>query len=351
MRTSLKVALGGFGLLALASYASGIGPSYIRNAPAMLTGMGAMVTCTQHYVSGLSTAQAESDLQSYAAEFESIDLKYDDTARRVEASLFSVKTTSAQYRAGLGCALEVGDTSALRAAVMPVPPVGKDAFWPQGGRVPEANPSMQALLNKILKSDNSAGLQTRALLVVKNGVVMAEAYSEGLAPPSKLLGWSMSKSFNALLVGNLEMRGLLDPAHKPLFTEWAEDARAEISLDDMLHMASGLDLPEIYQPGTAVTAMLFTAHDSAEIGLDAQLVAAPGTRYQYSSGTANLLSQIIEDKVGGSFQHSLDNLHTEFVQPMGMQNFTYATDPSGLFLGSSFVTASARDWARIGQLM
>ena len=58
-----------------------------------------------------------------------------------------------------------------------------------------------------------------------------------------------------------------------------------------------------------------------------------------------------QDKLGVSFQHSLYNLHTEFVQPMGMQNFAYATDPSGLFMGSSFVTASARDWARIGQLM
>ena len=120
----------------------------------------------------------------------------------------------------------------------------------------------------------------------------------------------MSKSFNALLVGNLEMRGLLDPAQKPLFTEWAEDARADISLDDMLHMASGLDLPEIYQPGTAVTSMLFTSHDSTEVGLGVELVAAPGTRYQYSSGSCNVLSQIIQDKVSGSFLHSIHNLHT-----------------------------------------
>lgn len=348
---AVKVSLGVVALLAVASYASGVTPTYIVNAPAMSTGLSAMLTCSKRYVSGLDPDQNKRDLVTYSPALEPIEVTYDDDARRVEADFLGLKTTAAQYREGLGCALEIGDTDHLDAAVAPILLEEPNALWPVGEKVSSRHVSVQAKLDELLAKDNAAGLQTRALLVVRDGQVIAEAYGSGVNASSKLIGWSMSKSFNAVMVGNAEMRGLIDPEQKPLFEAWAGDDRAEISLEDMMHMASGLDLSEIYVPGSAVTEMLFTSHNSTEIGVSVGLAEEPGTYYDYSSGTSNLMSRLVFDAVGGTVDAGLENLYQNFLAPMGMRNTVIETDPSGVFLGSSFMMASARDWARMGQLM
>ena len=351
MHKGLKFTIGAVGVLAVASFTSGYTPAYIANAPAVLTGIGAMLTCSARYVSGIGPEQNFSDLTSYSPLLENLEITYDDKARRVEADLMGMRSASAQYREGLGCALDIGDTSPLAAVKIPARAAEPNALWPMGNKVPVPDIATQSTLEAVLKADNAAGLQTRALLVVRGGQIVAETYAEGFDARSKLLGWSMAKSFNALMLGNMEMRGLIDPKKKPVFSEWADDERADISLDNMLHMASGLDLSEIYDPGEAVTAMLFTAHNPARVGLAADQRDTPGTRFDYSSGTSLLLSKLVYDAVGGTLDKALENLHTNFIAPMGMQDFVMEVDPSGVFLGSSFMLASARDWARMGQIM
>lgn len=351
MTKGLKITLVAAGVLAAASYASGITPTYVANAPAMGTGLAAMLACSARYVSGIEPEQNKQDLITYSPVLEPIEIIYDDAAMRVEADFLGIHTTAAQHREGLGCALEIGDTSPLDAAKIPNDAKPPKALWPLGGMVEAPIVSVQEKLEEILMEDNAAGLQTRALLAVKGGRIVGEVYAEGFDASSKLIGWSMSKSFNAIMLGNMEMRGVIDPAKKPLFEAWEDDERADISVDDMLHMASGLDLSEVYAPGTAVTNMLFTAHSSTEVGLSVGMANRPGTRYDYSSGTSNLLSRLVFDAAGGTIDKSLKNLHEYFVRPMGLTDFVLETDPSGLFLGSSFMMASARDWARMGQLM
>jgi len=351
MHKSFKVTLGAVGILAVASFTSGYTPAYMANAPAVLTGIGAMLTCSARYVSGIEPEQNFKDLTSYSPLLENLEITYDDAARRVEAGLFGMKSASAQYREGLGCALDIGDTSPLDVAQIPAKPEEPNALWPLGNKVLAPNTAIQQTLENIMAADNAAGLQTRALLVVKDGQVAGETYADGFDARSKLLGWSMAKSFNALMLGNMEMRGLIDPAKKPVFDAWTEGERADISLENMLHMASGLDLSEVYDPGEAVTAMLFTAQNPAAVGLEAELLAAPGTHYDYSSATSLLLSKLVFDAAGGTLNASLENLDTHFIRPMGMQDFVMEVDPSGVFLGSSFMLASARDWARMGQIM
>jgi CubicO group peptidase (beta-lactamase class C family) len=351
MAKTLKITAAIVGGLALASFASGITPSYLANAPAMSTGLGAILTCSERYVSGLPPEQNKQDLVSYSPMLDQVELIYDDANKRVVADFMGLGSTTAQYREGLGCALEIGDTAHLDAANIPAAAIEPNALWPLGNKVEAGQVAVQEKLEALLAADNAAGLQTRALLVVKGGRVIAETYASGLDHTSKLIGWSMSKSFNALMVGNMEMRGLIDPAKKPLFAAWADDDRAAISLDDMMHMASGLDLSEVYAPGMPVTEMLFTAHDSTAVGVAVELVKKPGSYYDYSSGTSNLMARLVFDAAGGTIDSSLDNLHTQFVRPMGLTDFVMETDPMGVFLGSSFMMASARDWARMGQLM
>ncbi len=328
----------------------GVTPNYLINAPAMLTGMGAKLACSGRYVTGLSEAQAFTDLQSYSAVLKLLDLNYDDTTKTVSASLLGLKTTQAKYRSGMGCALSVGDTAAIDAVEVPAIHAST-ANWPQGEGAEHINTHWQQRLDEMLLRDNQAGLNTRALLVINDGQLVAESYGHGFDSSSKLLGWSMAKSVTALLIGHLEMTGAIRIEQKPVFAAWAKDERAAIGIENLLHMSSGLEFPEVYEPGAGATDMLFTVHRAAELPLGAASAHQPGEYFEYSSGSTNLLSKLIYETSGASAQANLNFLNEVLIAPLNLRNFVFETDPSGVSVGSSYLYASAREWAKIGQLM
>ncbi|MFC6981513.1 serine hydrolase domain-containing protein [Microbulbifer taiwanensis] len=116
-------------------------------------------------------------------------------------------------------------------------------------------------------------------------------------------------------------------------------------------MASGLDFDETYAPGSDATKMLFNAHSASDIALASRTAHAPGEHFSYSSGTTNLIARWIHERLGGDVQTSLDFFQREILQPLGMAHTVFEVDPSGVFVGSSYIYASGRDWARLGQLM
>ena len=81
------------------------------------------------------------------------------------------------------------------------------------------------------------------------------------------------------------------------------------------------------------------------------LAAKPGTRWSYSSGTANLLSGVLRDAEGGTRETYLGFMKRELFDPIGMTSAEPEFDASGTFVGSSWVHATARDWVRFGLLM
>jgi CubicO group peptidase (beta-lactamase class C family) len=151
-------------------------------------------------------------------------------------------------------------------------------------------------------------------------------------------------------LGHLEMLGEVSIQERRLFSEWLEDDRAEISLENMLHMTSGLDFSEVYAPGSDATAMLFTTHSASDVAMASGLSHDPGQHFYYSSGTTNLLARLINDRLGGT-QAAVNYLADSFLRPLGLRRMLLEVDPSGIFVSSSYVYASARDWASLGQLM
>src|SRR6202045_4486587 len=81
----------------------------------------------------------------------------------------------------------------------------------------------------------------------------------------------------------------------------------------------------------------------------ATVVAPPATRFAYSSPSVQLLARIIRDSVGGPEQ-TLEFAWRELFNPLGMRNVTLEFDATGTLQGSSYMFASARDWARFGLL-
>lgn len=335
-------------LLVAASFA-GFPPSYLMAAPGVATGIGSKLLCSSRYVSGFSQQQSFDDLVQYSGILQELTVEYDEAQKSVTTSLFGFSEKTANYIPNIGCAIDYsgfGQRAALQTESFPA----SDASWPAGDAVGIADAGMKGLLEQLLATDNAAGLNTRALVVAHRGRVVAEAYGQGATADTPLLGWSMAKSLTAIMLANLEYRGTLDLDGAPEFELWQGDARSQIRISDMLTMTDGLAFSEEYNPGDDATAMLFTEPSSSEFVMAKAALHPPGSHFNYSSGTANLLARIYFDKTGGN-QGNYDAYMQGIHRTLAFQNAIFEVDASGVFMGSSYLYASARDWARIGQLM
>jgi CubicO group peptidase (beta-lactamase class C family) len=96
--------------------------------------------------------------------------------------------------------------------------------------------------------------------------------------------------------------------------------------------------------------MLFLEPDMAGFAERARLKAAPGSQWEYTSGNTLILSRIIRDAVGGRAEDVVELAERELFGPLGIRTATIEFDSTGTPVGSIYVFASARDWARFGTL-
>ena len=254
-------------------------------------------------------------------------------------------------RFGVGCAsVPDGDTGKARqTSLRAVPPAAAqpDELWPYGERV---DTSQNPDVSKIVDDAAMAGTGMRAIVVVKNGRVVAERYGDGFSAKTPLLGWSMTKTVNAAIVGTLVKDGKIAIGNKGLFKAWKADGRAAISLADMMAMSSGLEFNEDYGDVADVTRMLYLESDMAGFAEAKPLSGEVGKVFSYSSGTAVMLSRLWQDAIGDKAK-ALAWPRTALFEPLGMHSAVLETDEQGTFVGSSYLYATAHDWARFGQFL
>ena len=197
--------------------------------------------------------------------------------------------------------------------------------------------------------------ETLAFIVVHRGVVVAERYASTVDPTTRLISWSMAKSITDALVGMCVKDGLLALDEPARISVWASDERSGITLEHLLQMRSGLRWVEDYVDGESsdVIAMLFGTgkDDHAAYAIGCPLRHEPGSTWEYSSGTTNVIARIVGDVLGdraGSHER-MDGLHRRLFGTLGM-DADPRFDAAGTFVGSSYVYASARDFARFGYL-
>jgi len=234
--------------------------------------------------------------------------------------------------------------------------------WPTGDLVnPEdlpagiERPRIEEALDRVFTEPNPARpLRTRAVVVLYQGRIVAERYAPGYSRDMPLIGWSMSKTVTAALVGIRVGEGKLslkDPASVP---EWKKpgDRRGEITLEQLLWMAGGLEFDEEYEtkPVSDVNRMLFTKPDMAAYTASLPLVAEPGSVMNYSTGTTNIISRLIRQSFASQEDYFAFPRRTLF-NKIGMRTALIEPDSSGTFCSASYVYASARDWARFGLLL
>jgi len=197
---------------------------------------------------------------------------------------------------------------------------------------------------------------TYALLVVQGGRVVAEQYGPEQNRDTTLPSWSMAKSILHALIGIAVGEGKLSTRqHAPVPSWQAEgDPRAEITIDQLLRMSSGLRFLEEYEtPEDSDTIrMLFGVgkEDVAGYAEDKPLEGPPGSTWSYSSGTSNILSAILQRTLGRHGDDHLDFMRHALFDRIGMNTSKPLFDASGIWIASSFNFATARDFARFGLL-
>jgi CubicO group peptidase (beta-lactamase class C family) len=321
------------------------------------TGYAAKVLCSGVFVAGRSP---ESLLAEDLGWFSFLHSRVDRGERTASSDWHGLGRSTAVYRPGLGCALAV-DSSAedLRAQGFdPGPAPDRSGVpWPAGDRVepPAADGARRAALDTALASafaetDPAVHRRTRAVIVLHSGRLVAERYAPGFDAATPLLGWSMTKSVIATLIGIQVLRGRLDPAAPAPVASWRGDERAAITLEHLLRMTSGLAFSERNGSLGDSVAMLFRSRSAFGYAAHSPLAHAPGTFWSYSSGTSNLLSGILRTSLpgGGAAHHRFPR--EALFDRIGMRSAVLETDAAGDFVGSSFCYATARDWARFGLL-
>jgi len=220
-----------------------------------------------------------------------------------------------------------------------------------------------AALDPLFAPDAAHGVSLAAV-VMQSGEVVLERYGhhpdtvfgpgEAVTAESTLISWSMAKSMTHAAVGILVDEGRLHldaPAPVPA---WAGTPKAAITLQHLLDMRSGLQFVEDYVDGgvSHVIDMLFGAgqDDAAAYAAALPLDHVPGSVWNYSSGTTNIVARIIGDAVGGGREGMEAFLLDRLFRPAGMHSAVPKFDAAGTFIGSSFVYATARDFARFGEL-
>jgi CubicO group peptidase (beta-lactamase class C family) len=324
---------------------------YLGPIAPIATGYAAKTACSAVLVSGRSLDDGLGDLPSNPL-VPLLRTDLDRSEGTVRTSLVGLWPSTAHHQEDLGCTLAEARpgfaTPATRAE-----PGDPDVAWPDG-EAPAEVPgdvdadTLEAAVATAFTEDDPEGRQrsTRAVVVVHEGQLVAERYGDGFDAATPLLGWSMGKSVANAIVGRLVGEGQLDLDDRDLREEWAGDQRADITLDQLLTMTSGLSFEEVYDPDTDATRMLFTPRDTADYAADQPLVAEPGSSWSYSSGTTNILCDLAQEASG----LGVELAHELVFAPLGMASATIEPDASGNLVCSSFPYATARDWARFGQL-
>ena len=280
-----------------------------------------------------------------------VTVSVDRQSRTVTAGLLGVFGRSvAVARSGLGCtAVPDGNVEAASAIELPATPTVAvpAALWPDGeGVAASQSPAVTAILD----DERMTGPGMRAAVVVHNGRIVGERYGEGFSADTPLLGWSMTKTVNAAIIGTLVREQRMSVADTDLFETWSADQRDEISVADLMSMSSGLAFNEDYGDVTDVTRMLYLEPDMAAFAADKPQVEAAGSHFSYSSGSAVMLSRVWQNALD-SREAALAWPREKLFMPLGMNSAVLEADESGSFVGSSYLYADAHDWARFGQFL
>jgi CubicO group peptidase (beta-lactamase class C family) len=215
----------------------------------------------------------------------------------------------------------------------------------------------EALDRAFAEPDRPPLRRTKAVVVVKDGRVIAERYAPGYGIDTPILGYSATKSVTSALTGILVRQGKLSLNEPAPVAAWQDpgDPRHAITIDHLLRHTSGLAMGSSLNASLAsafdrVNRMKYLERDLAEFAESSDLESPPGSAWNYHDGNYVILSRLIRNAVGGHAAEVWRFARRELFDPLGMRTVMLEFDATGTPEGSSQMLASARDWSRFGLL-
>lgn len=287
-----------------------------------------------------------------------IDIDYDRQQVTVTDSLFKDRNKrTAIYRPPIGCVVAFDDDIATLEAHTPIeveqPVADPNTPWPYGESNiftsnPEVNYNQLDTVYEHYFESAPAGLNTTSILVAWQGELIQEHYAHGIDQYSPLKGFSMSKSVMALMAVKLMEEGALNP-DTPIALEQNWDTT--VSLHNTLHMNSGLDFKErAVGENNDQGELLYEYESPVSFAISKPQVYPPGEEYNYSSGDVMITAAALQYQLG-SLQDTYDYYQQAFFHPLNIYGAVIEHGNDDIMLGCSGVFLSARDWARLGQLI
>ncbi|HEY6913234.1 MAG TPA: serine hydrolase [Paludibacter sp.] len=333
------------------------GVYYINLLTPIITGYAAKNLASDVFVGNRTQESVEAiDLNFSFIKYTKNTIDYE---KKEVVSRFLWAESKAIYIEGFGCTLVRDvDEATIRNrpyVIVPLPSINVDSVaWPAGDKLADTIPAGVDTdrLNKALAKafKDSVGTKgTFAVAIAYKNQLIAEKYRDGFSAKNRFLSWSMAKSFTHALVGIMVKKGLLKVDEKADIPDWKTDKRTNITLENLMHMNSGLEWNEDYGNLSDVTLMLHKSADMAEFAYRKPLVARPDSVWLYSSGTSNIVSYLIRKRIGNDADYYAFP-RRELFNPIGMRSAVFEVDASGTFVGSSYIYATMRDYVRFGLL-
>lgn len=363
--------LAGLALVAMAGAAHA--EETAATTAAIAAGYKAAFTCSATFNAGRSYDQIKGDELSriYPAYRETMAALPDPVIDRAHSRV-SVKFSDdlppriAAWRPWLGCAqLPVGaDASMAEHLPQTNPPGPGDDWsvlaWPTGDRNADGalDPKVEAAIAPAFdRKTYGEGTETTAVLVTRMGAdgaaaIVAEHYREGFDATTPQRTWSVAKSIAATVLGAAVQDGVIDVKDPAGLPEWAPakdgvaDPRAKITIENLMHMASGLDSNVA---GNRTDEIYFGGAKVADMAGRSSLEAAPGKRWHYANNDVLLAMRALRTRMNDDAAY-LEFPFTHVLRPLGMWHTALETDWAGDFVMSSQVWTTARDLGRLGLL-
>jgi CubicO group peptidase (beta-lactamase class C family) len=331
----------------------------IDKAARAATGVTSHMLCDDIYISGRDPATAYAErvkpLKGMGPFEWAVRWQADPARREVTVSLAGGFDSRAVHRPGLGClalpASEHMPTTETVPTFAPVTPMLADiSGGPMAAR--RTPPRLAEALASALAPTGGERHNTKAVVVLRDGQLIGERYASGYGPDTPLPSFSLAKSVTSTLIGVLVRQGRLNPDAPGVLPEWRNpaDPRHAITVNHLLRQTSGLDLLQNNSGFDPSTQIMYSVRDKAGASAEGRLAVPPGERWAYSDTNYLLLGRVLRNAVGGSAQDVVRFAQQELFGPLGMDQVTLSFDATGSLISASHMLASARDWARLGQL-
>lgn len=235
----------------------------------------------------------------------------------------------------------------------PGPPEGTalpaaDVSWPTEAwpvSAPEEQGMDSYLLQQMLAAIDEQVLNIDSVIVVRNGYIVAEKYYSPYRQGDPHDTWSITKSVVSALIGIAIEQGHVGGVDDPVLDyfparsfENNDERKRAITLEHLLTLSSGLawDWDE-----------MVSSRDWVQYTLDQPVVSEPGTAFLYSSGSAHLLSAIIQETTG---LNAHDFAQQHLFDPLGISDVQWKADLDGISKGGWGLAMKPRDMAKLGYL-